>query len=213
MAMKTAESTTRSLSIRERRRLDLISELKSIAMRLFASNGYQNTSLQEISDEAGISLRTLFRHVSSKDQLLDPSPNTWDSKILVALRERPKDEDVLTAYKGAIATLVAEIEADRGRALAVLQIIDSDQDLRIESWDVFGTHTLTEIYDELGRRMNLPRDSREVKFTRALLLTAVAQSLKEWSEDPSSTDLKMIVERNIEVLRPALRALAPDARS
>ena len=51
----------------EKRKLELL----QIAYRMFISKGYENTSVDEIIDEAGIAKGTYYYHFTSKEQMLE----------------------------------------------------------------------------------------------------------------------------------------------
>ncbi len=56
-------------SLRERKKARTRSELASVANRLFRRQGYDQTTLEQIADEAAVSIRTLLRYFESKLQL------------------------------------------------------------------------------------------------------------------------------------------------
>src|SRR5438477_76719 len=56
----------------ERRRTHTRREIAESAVTLFARDGYDNVSVEDIAEEAGISLRTFYRYFSAKDEVLSP---------------------------------------------------------------------------------------------------------------------------------------------
>ena len=59
-------------SLRERRRMDTQREIHRAALDLFASQGIQATTIQQIADRAGVSSRTFFRYFTRKEQAALP---------------------------------------------------------------------------------------------------------------------------------------------
>jgi AcrR family transcriptional regulator len=55
---------------RETNRLRTRAQLNSAAIYLFAERGYDDTSVEEVAEAAGISVRTLFRYFTSKEDLV-----------------------------------------------------------------------------------------------------------------------------------------------
>src|SRR6266702_4089500 len=56
----------------ERRRTHTRREIAESAVTLFARDGYDNVSVEDLSEEAGISLRTFYRYFAAKDEVLSP---------------------------------------------------------------------------------------------------------------------------------------------
>ena len=56
----------------ERRRTHTRREIAESAVTLFAHDGYDNVSVEDIAEEAGISLRTFYRYFAAKDEVLSP---------------------------------------------------------------------------------------------------------------------------------------------
>jgi AcrR family transcriptional regulator len=67
LAMPVAE---RRLGKRERNKLDKQQRIRDAARRLFEEKGYQETTVRDIADQAGIALGTVFLYASDKRDLL-----------------------------------------------------------------------------------------------------------------------------------------------
>jgi AcrR family transcriptional regulator len=57
-------------------RIERSGEISEAALRLFAAKGFQNTSIREIADEAGISKGLIYNYYSSKEEILKSLINT-----------------------------------------------------------------------------------------------------------------------------------------
>jgi AcrR family transcriptional regulator len=55
----------------DHRRTDTRNRLLSVALRLFASQGYATTSLQQIADELGVTKAALYFHFRTKEDILN----------------------------------------------------------------------------------------------------------------------------------------------
>jgi len=59
-----------NISLRDRRRAELLHEIQQAAHRLFAERGFAAVTTEDIAAAAGISIRTYFRHASTTEDLL-----------------------------------------------------------------------------------------------------------------------------------------------
>ena len=55
----------------DHRRTDTRDRILSVALRLFATQGYANTSLREIADELGVTKAALYFHYKTKEDILN----------------------------------------------------------------------------------------------------------------------------------------------
>ena len=88
---------------RERKKRQTNEAIQVAARRLFASQGYAATTVQQIADEADVSERTLFRYFESKEDLLLPDVEAFFRAVESAIRARPIDETPLTSIFEALA--------------------------------------------------------------------------------------------------------------
>lgn len=86
--------------------------LQDAASRLFAANGYAQTTVQEIAAAAGVTERTFFRYFASKDELvarrvLDDLP-----ALRAAIVARPPGEPPLGAIHAVLRATITAAAAD-----------------------------------------------------------------------------------------------------
>ncbi|MFC7446581.1 TetR/AcrR family transcriptional regulator [Rhodococcus daqingensis] len=92
------------MSLRERQRAQVRAEIQRAAFTLFARDGFDAVTTEQIAAEAGISPSTYFRHVRSKEDLLLDPVREGGSGIVVLLEERPAAESADVALAQAILT-------------------------------------------------------------------------------------------------------------
>ena len=64
------ESQSLSLKLRAKRTEMMASELEAVALRLFDQRGFANVTVEDITAEAHISVRTFYRYFPSKEEVL-----------------------------------------------------------------------------------------------------------------------------------------------
>jgi mycofactocin system transcriptional regulator len=79
-------------------------ELELIALRLFTDQGFDDTTIEQISAEAGVSKRTFFRYFSSKASVLWSEFDTEVDTIRAALADVPAQVPMMDAIRSAVVT-------------------------------------------------------------------------------------------------------------
>jgi AcrR family transcriptional regulator len=106
---------------REQKREETRRRLTRAAQRLFAEQGFDRTSLDEIAAAAGVSRRTFFHYFGSKEDVILSRHAEFERTLLDAIRTAPPEEPLLrVAEKAAIAAL-ASFDAEEARLIEQLK--------------------------------------------------------------------------------------------
>jgi mycofactocin system transcriptional regulator len=87
-------------------------ELELAAMRLFAEEGYEDTTVAQIAAAAGVSGRTFFRYYESKADVLWGAFDDEVASIRAALAGLPAELPVMTAVRRAVLAVNDYRQAD-----------------------------------------------------------------------------------------------------
>ncbi|QKW06291.1 TetR family transcriptional regulator [Streptomyces sp. NA04227] len=98
----TTESTATVLGARQRRKQRTREALLHAALELFTTQGYEETTVDEISEAVAVSQRTFFRHFSSKEAAAFALMDLVESRFVTSLAERPPGESPLEAMRRAV---------------------------------------------------------------------------------------------------------------
>ncbi|MGO9382556.1 MAG: TetR/AcrR family transcriptional regulator [Mycobacterium sp.] len=97
-------------SLRERQRAQIRADIRRAAFRLFVERGYDAVTTEEIATAAGVSPRTFFRHVPTKEELLLAPVRHGGAAIVNLLEKRPAGEAPDVALINAIITRTRSFE-------------------------------------------------------------------------------------------------------
>lgn len=88
--------------LRERKKRRTRDALLRAALRLFISQGYERTTVDEITDAVGVSQRTFFRYFANKEEVVFAVQDLVESHFVAELHARPAAEGPLGAMRGAV---------------------------------------------------------------------------------------------------------------
>ncbi|MGW7438371.1 TetR/AcrR family transcriptional regulator [Streptomyces sp. NPDC054849] len=88
--------------LRERKKRRTRDALLRAALRLFISQGYERTTVDEITDAVDVSQRTFFRYFANKEEVVFAVQDLVESHFVAELRGRPAAEGPLGALRGAV---------------------------------------------------------------------------------------------------------------
>jgi AcrR family transcriptional regulator len=91
-------------SLRDRQRAQIRADIRRAAFRLFIERGYDAVTTEEIASAAGVSPRTFFRYVPTKEELLLAPVRHGGTAIVGLLEDRPAGEAPDVALINAIVT-------------------------------------------------------------------------------------------------------------
>ncbi|GHH84303.1 TetR family transcriptional regulator [Streptomyces sulfonofaciens] len=88
--------------LRERKKQRTREALLRAALELFVSQGYEQTTVDEIAEAVDVSQRTFFRYFAGKEDAAFAVQAMTESHFVRALRARPADEPPLEALRRAV---------------------------------------------------------------------------------------------------------------
>jgi AcrR family transcriptional regulator len=94
--------TANEPSLRDRQRAQILADIRRAAFRLFTERGYDAVTTEEVAAAAGVSARTLFRYVPTKEELILGPIRHGGAAIVSLLEARPAREAPDVALANAI---------------------------------------------------------------------------------------------------------------
>ncbi|MFF9805686.1 TetR family transcriptional regulator [Streptomyces coeruleorubidus] len=90
------------MNLRERKKLRTRDALLRAAMELFATRGYEETTVDDIAAAVDVSQRTFFRYFAGKEEAAFYVPRLAETQVVQAVRDRPPGEAPLEALRRAV---------------------------------------------------------------------------------------------------------------
>jgi TetR/AcrR family transcriptional regulator, regulator of mycofactocin system len=187
---------------RERKKLATRQALEEAALRLFAAQGYEQTTVEEIAEAADVAVRTFFRYFSSKqDVLFGEVASDRLGRLHTELAARPLTEAPLDSVIAAMEKLDLVGTDEEQQILARLDLMRHQPTLRIRYLELINSMRQA-IVEFVADRSD--SDARRDMY--ALLVAAAAAaswetSLSLWAESGGALSLR-------ELRRQAFAALS-----
>lgn len=121
---------------REQRKDDTRRALENAALRRFARDGYDATSVEAIAADAGVSARTFFRYFAVKDDVFDMGRDARQAELRAAIHAR-RDLGDAEVVREAILVVARGFESDRDRVLLRQEAAATSAVLRGRIFDTF----------------------------------------------------------------------------
>src|SRR5262249_45188203 len=138
---------TAELGLRERKKQRTRQLLAETARRLFGERGFEQVSIAEIARQAEVSEQTVFNYFPSKEDLVYSGLETFEDRLLTAIRERPHGQTVIAAFGEFILEprgfLAVKDEAAARELIAVTRMIAGSPALLAREQQIFARYTET----------------------------------------------------------------------
>ncbi|MEU9235278.1 TetR family transcriptional regulator [Streptomyces subrutilus] len=116
---RTAPAAPVAAGLRERKKRRTRDALLRAALLLFVSQGYERTTVDEITDAVHVSQRTFFRYFASKEEAAFGVQDLVESHFFAALQARPAAEGPLEAMRGAVLATWDTLDQALGEVVPV----------------------------------------------------------------------------------------------
>ncbi|GAB2764542.1 TetR family transcriptional regulator [Streptomyces bullii] len=169
-----SKPATKPPGLRERMRAAVRAEVTEVALRLFAEQGFDRTTVDQIAAEAGLSRASLFRYFGTKEDIVLGDLEETGRRIAEALATRPDDERPWEALRRAFDVLVrAGHEAAPEQTLTYLRMLYETPSLRARHFEKRLTWQML-LVPEIARRVGADPDGPEDPRPGALVAAALA---------------------------------------
>ncbi len=175
-------------SLREQKKATTRRKLIDVGEELFRTQGFEKTTLEQISNEAGVSIRTVLRYFGSKDQLaLDWYQQAFE-RFREGLRSPHRKVDVLSYWREYVAESARQQENAHFRER--LQLVQDVPLLKAyalainREYEDLLAEALTEDFGG-GADAELP-----ARLFACMLIWGNAAASRTWNESGGDSDLE-----------------------
>lgn len=165
---------TQPLGRRDRKKLETRHALIAAALELFAARGFDEVTVNDISEAADVGESTFFRHFPAKEAVLFADIDGLHEQIEAALLSRPAEEPLISAATHAVQHIFDVMENSPEQERVREMLMKSAPSVRSRMTDVL-VRTTEALSDAIAKRLDV--DATEDPRPRLLagLLVQCAQ--------------------------------------
>jgi AcrR family transcriptional regulator len=170
--------------------------LEQAAFALFAERGFEQTTVAEIAERAGLTERTFFRHFADKREVLFASAGALQETLVTTVESAPAALGPIDAVAAGLEAVAAELP-ERELARRRQTIIAGNAELQERELIKFASLAAA-VADALRRRgVGDPAASLTAEITVAVFRIA----FERWVEDTNKRDLPQLIRESLAELK------------
>ncbi|MGW7052662.1 TetR family transcriptional regulator [Streptomyces sp. NPDC054887] len=198
-------------SLRERTRAAMRAEVSRVAFRLFAEQGFDHTTVDQIAAEAGLSRTTFFRYFGTKEEVVLGKFAEHGHQIAAAVAARPEGEQPWYSLRRAF-DVVIQTDPDRPeQSLNLMRLLGDVCALKTRQWEKTQEWQNT-LVAEVARRLDTSSDG-DLR-ARAMVASAIAcldAATDAWTAGDGAASLPALLDQAMGALS-GLRGEQPAGR-
>jgi AcrR family transcriptional regulator len=194
----TARSTQPSL--RERTRAAMRAEVSDVAFRLFDEQGYDNTTVEQIAAEAGLSRTTFFRYFGTKEEVVLGKLGEVGHQIAAALTARPAHERPWDSLRRAFDVITQTDPDQPEQSLNFVRLLNDACALMTHQWQKtqgWQSILVPEISHRLG---NDPASELRARALAASAIACLNAAIDTWTISDGTTPLSALLDQAMSTL-------------
>lgn len=172
-----------------------VGRLRLAALELFSTVGFEETTVAQIADRAGVTARTFFRYFADKPEVLFAGSENLEIEMVAALRAAPPDASPRAALDAALDTAVSLLSERAAFARRRHAVISANPAL-LERETMKMAH-LAEALATALRERGVP--DPQAGMTAHAGVAAFRLAFGTWVAKPR-TSLKRTIAQNLQVL-------------
>jgi AcrR family transcriptional regulator len=191
--------------LRSRKKEKTRRAIEDAALDLFAEQGYETTTVDQIAERAEVSKATFFRYFATKGEVIFGDTGNEQEPLRRAIVERPSTEDDVTAVRRAIQSDWTHT-VDPQRTARQARAAHTSPLLRGLSFDL-GLQWQTAVSEALAQRRGLDVPDQRCLLVGGIAFAVLSNAVNSWLHDGGRTPLGPAIDRAFELFGEISRAV------
>lgn len=170
---------------RERKRRQTRSRIEHAAMALFLQRGFDQTTIEDITEAADVSKRSFFDYFPSKEDVVSAWQDAFADHLAHAVAVRPESEPLVRVVEEALAAAVITAFEPQSRAVSRLILetptLNARDQLKYAKLESCLTTAL------LARCAEGDAERPQIRLLSAVVISAMRVSGERWHQAPEGS--------------------------
>lgn len=185
----------RSLPLRERKKLRTHRALADAALRIFAEQGFDKTTLEEVAEAAEVSKSTFFRFFPAKEAAaIEAEAELWQA-YLTALADRQLSGPVLGELHQTLAAAVAGLDPSWDERFVATRRLVAAEPALLAYVEHYRAGIRNQVIDCLAGKLGLNPEDLRLHVLAELAVTAFSVSGRYWVRHGGQGGRTALLER------------------
>jgi AcrR family transcriptional regulator len=191
-----------SPGLRERKKQKTRWAIQEHALRLFAEQGYEGTTVEQIAAAAEISPSTFFRYFKTKEDVV--VEDEYDPIMATAIADAPADLSPFGAVRHAMRFAMQAVgPEEREKVIERSRLMLAVPALRSRSWDNL-VNTIDVIAVPIAARTGRRPDDFAVRAFAGACIGALIAALLKWVDSDGDPDLPDLLDEALQAVETGL---------
>jgi len=171
--------------------------LEEAALALYGERGFENTTVAEIAERAGVTERTFFRHFADKREVLFGGAATLEEALTQAVADAPGSAPPIDAVAAALVAVGALLQERHDAARQRHAVIAANADLRER--ELIKLASLSSTLADALRQRGVASPAATLTAEAGIAVFKVAY--ERWVDASNRRDLSHLIRASLDELK------------
>ena len=176
--------------------------LEQAALALYGERGFENTTVAEIAERAGLTERTFFRHYADKREVLFAGGDALQELLVSTVADAPDSLSPIDAVAAALQAAGALLQERREYARQRQAVIAASAELRER--ELIKLASLASAIADTLRRRGVTDPAASLSAEAGIAVFKIA--FERWVQETNRQDLPRLIRGSLDELRAVTAA-------
>ncbi len=178
------------------------------AFSLFLEHGFDNVTMEQVAQAAGVSRSTAYRRFATKEEVVLEVPKRWLEAFDRALDGLDEDADLAQALRATCMAVAIHIDQNIDLVRQAYAVLELAASLRASgaattAW----LERFVLLIDRFGQAAGDPMTAERVEITTTVAgayLGAIDATMQRWADDGGRESVEGLIDRMLDRMEPML---------